>query len=76
MRKSLSEFIDTCFDVKVHLGISSYEIHDSLDGDYADFLVNKITDPKALLNKVGDHVCRIIADDGFMRVRVFENFKD
>lgn len=76
MRKSLSEFIDTCFDVKVLLAVRSFELHDYDYGDYADFIVNKISDPKALLDKVGDHLCRIIADNGFMRVRVFENFED
>ncbi len=76
MRTSLSEFIETCFDVKVYLAVGSYELHDYEDGDYADFKVNKINDPKTLLQIIGNHECRILADDGFMRVRVFENFEE
>ena len=45
MRKSLSEFIETCFDIKVYFAVSSYELHDYEDGGYADFKVNKINDP-------------------------------
>ena len=76
MRKSLSEFIETCFDIKVYLAVSSYELHDYEDGGYADFKVNKINDPKKLSRIIGNHEYRILADDGFIRVRVFENFEE
>lgn len=76
MRKSLSDFIETCFDIKVYLAVGSYELHDYEDGDYADFKVNKINDPKTLSRIIGNLEYSILADDGFLRVRVFENFKE
>lgn len=75
MRTSLATFIETCFDIKVYLAVGSYELHDYEDGDYADFKVNKINDPKTLSRIVGNHDYRILADDGFLRVRVFENYE-
>lgn len=76
MRKSLSTFIETCFDIKVFLAVGSYELHDYEDGDYADFKVNKIKDPKTLSRIIGNHEYQILADDGFLRVRVFENYEE
>lgn len=76
MRKSLSEFIDTCFKIKVFLVVGSYELNDYEDGDFADFKVKKIADPKTLSRIVGNHDYMILADDGFIIVRVFENFED
>lgn len=74
MRKSEITFIDTCFNVKCYLRVDSYELHHYEDGDYADFKVTLINDPKNLLSVVGNHECRFLADDEFIRVRVFENF--
>lgn len=76
MRKSLSTFIDKCFDVKVHLAVSSYELNDYEDGDFADFKVKKIADPKTLSRIVGNHDYMILADDGFVIVRVYENYEE
>lgn len=75
MRKSLSTFIDTCFDVKVFLCVGSYELHPDDDGSFADFKVEKIVYPKQLSLIVKDHNYRILAGDGCLIVRVFENFK-
>lgn len=74
MRKSEITFIDICFNVKCYLCVDSYELHHYEDGDYADFKVIKINDPKTLSRIVGNNEYRILADDGCIRVRVFENF--
>lgn len=76
MRKSLSTFIDRCFDIKVFLAVGSYELHDYEDGDYADFKVSKIDDPKTLSRIIGNLDYRILADDSFIKIRVFEDFKE
>lgn len=76
MRKSLATFIEKCFDIKVYLGVDSYELHDYEDGDYADYKVNIISNPKTLSRIIGNLDYRILADDGFIRVRVFEDFKE
>ena len=76
MRNSLSSFIDRCFDIKVFLAVGSYELHDYEDGDYADFKVSKIDDPKTLSRIIGNLDYRILAYGGFVKIRVFENFKE
>lgn len=76
MRSSMSIFIDTCFDIKCHLAVGSYEMHDYSDGSYADFKVKSINDPATLLRIMKGHSCRILAGDGVVIVRVFENFKE
>lgn len=76
MRTSMSIFIDTCFDIKCHLAVGSYEMHDYSDGSYADFRVKSIKDPATLLEIMKGHSCYILSEDGFVIVRVFENFKE
>lgn len=76
MRQSLSKFIDTCFDVKTLFSVRSYVLNHYDDGAFADFNCREINDPVALARIVGDHEYRIFADEGFLRVRVFENFKE
>lgn len=76
MRQSLEEFIETCFKIKVHLQVGSYELHDYEDGDYAEFKTNKIRDPKTLLRIVGQHEVRIYAKDDQVVVAVYEDFKE
>lgn len=76
MRQSLATFIETCFDIKINLCVGSYELHDYDDGDFADFKVKKIADPKTLSRIVGNHDYMILADDGFVIVRVYENFEE
>lgn len=76
MRTSLSIFVDTCFDIKCQLAVGSYEMHDYSDGAYADFKVSAINDPATLLRIMNDHSCRILAGEGVIIVRVFENFQE
>ena len=72
MRKSLSILIETCHDVIVHLGCTSYELHDYDSGAYADFKCDKIKDPRTLFLLFGHHHFMIFADDGYVKIRVFE----
>lgn len=72
MRKSLSILIETCHDVKVHLGCTSYELHDNDLDAYADFTCWRIKDPRTLCRLFGDHEFQIFADDDYVKVRVYE----
>lgn len=74
MRVSEITFVDTCYRVKTYLCLDSYELHAYEDGDYADFKVTKINDPKTLSRLIGKHDYKILADDGCLRLRVFEIF--
>lgn len=72
IRQSLTTLIETCFEIKVFLAVGTFDLRDFKDGDYAEFKVEKINDPKTLSRIVGNHEYRIIADNGFLRVRVYE----
>lgn len=76
MRQSLSKLIDTCFDIKVHLQVSSYELHDYEDGAYAVFKIYKIKDPKTLLRIIGKHECIIYAESQYLCIKVFEDYQE
>ena len=73
MTKTLEKLIDTCYDIKVFLAVSSYELHQYEDGSYADFKVRKVNDPGTLLRIVGSHEVRLFADGDYIIIRVLEN---
>ena len=73
MTKTLEKLIDTCYDIKVFLGVSSYELHQYEDGSYADFKVIKVADPRTLLNIAGTHQVRLFAEGDNIIIRVFES---
>lgn len=76
MRKTLEQLIETCYDVKNHLGLSSYELHDYGDEAYADFRTNCIVNPKKLCSIIGKLDYRIIADNDAIRIRIFEDYTE
>lgn len=73
MTTTLSNLIDTCYNIKVFLAVSSYELHQYEDGSYADFKVTKVVDPRTLLIKAGSHQVKLFAEDDNIIVRVFES---
>ena len=73
MTKTLENLIDTCYNISKFLGVMHYELHQYLDGSYADFKVAKVTDPRTLLITVGSHQVRLFADGDNIIIRVFES---
>jgi len=73
MTKTLEKLIDTCYNIKVFLAVSSYELHQYEDGSFADFKVAKVTDPRTLLIKAGSHQVRLFAEGDYIIIRVFES---
>lgn len=73
MTKTLENLIDTCYNLKVFLCVSSYELHQYDDGSYADFKVTKVADPRTLLIKAGSHQVKLFAEDDNIIIRVFES---
>ena len=73
MTKTLEKLINTCYDIKVFLEVSSYELHQYDDGSYADFKAAKVTDPRTLLIIAGSHQVRLFADGDYIIIRVFES---
>ena len=76
MRKSLETFIETCFDIKCQLQLSSYEIHQYDDGSFSDFHVRKIANPKVLNQVIGSLEYQILSDDNGIVIRVYEDFRE
>lgn len=76
MRKSKSLFVDACYDIKCYLQVGSYDLHDYDDGCYADFKVHCLDDPNSLNALVAPLEYRILAIDGMVIVRVFEDFNE
>lgn len=76
MRSSKYLFFDACYDIKCHLQVGSYEMHDYDDGCYADFKVQRLDDPNGLNGIVAPLEYRIFAEDGMIIVRVFENYHE
>lgn len=76
MRKSLEEFIESCFRIKCLLKLSSYELHQYDDGSYSDFHVNEIKYPKEINKAIGSLMYRIFQDERGIVIRVFEDFNE
>lgn len=73
MTNSLSNLIDTCYNIKVFLGVSSYELHQYEDCSYAYFKVRKISDPRTLLKIAGSHQVTLFADGDDITITIYEN---
>lgn len=76
MRQSMVELIDRSFDLKINLGIGSYELHHYDDGSFTDFHVPKINDPKEVNKILGPLTYKILQDERGIVIRVFEDFKE
>lgn len=72
MTTSLENLIDTCYNIKLFLKVSSYELHQYEDGSYADFKVRNIREPRTLLKAAGSHEVTLLSEDNNIVVRVFE----
>lgn len=73
MTQTLEKLIDTCYNIKVFLAVTHYELHQFEDGSFADFKVNTLSDPRSLLIKAGSHQVRLFADGDNIIIRVFES---
>lgn len=72
MTKTLAELIDRAYDIKVHFGISSYELNVYEDGSFADFRVPKILDLPALMRLAGGLELKLYPGENWIIVRLFE----
>lgn len=74
MRQSLVELIEVAFNVKVYFGVISYEFYQYYDGSYVDFHVQNIPEVKSLLCLANGLDMRILHDERYIIVRLFENY--
>lgn len=76
MSKSFAELIERAFDLKVYFHVSSYQLYQYEDGSYADFHVQKVVDLPTLIKLAGPLELKFFCGDGFMIVRLFEDFSE
>lgn len=76
MSKSFQELIERAFDIKVFFRLSCYELHHFEDGSYADFRVQRIVDLPTLIRLAGSLELGIFGGDGFIIVRLFEDYNE
>lgn len=75
MRQSLLDFIEICYEVRTHLALNSYELHDYSGGAFADFKTTKVADLYDLVIKTKGYETRIFADGDYIIIRVYEDYK-
>jgi hypothetical protein len=76
MRSSMSDFLERCVDIETALGVSNFNLYWFESGSYADFRVTKINDPRAIDRSSGGLEFRIFAEDGYIILRIFENYQE
>lgn len=76
MSKSFEELIERAFDIKVFFKIGSYELHHYEDGSFVDFHVHSVLDLPTLIKLAGHLELKIISGDGFMIVRLLEDYQE
>ena len=76
MRASEIEFLNVCYDVKVFLAVSKFELAMYEDGSYADFYVNLLKDCLGLCHILNGFAFNLTAEDSRIKIRVFENYSE
>ena len=76
MSKSFQDLIESAFNIKVLFMLSSYELHHYEDGSYVDFHVQKVVCLPALIKLAGPLELKFFSGDGFMIVRLFEDYQE
>lgn len=70
------KLIETAYDVNVFCAECSYELYHYDDGSYVDIKVKKINDLPTLCRIVKDLEFRLFEKDGYIVIRIFEDFRE
>ena len=76
MSKSFQELIERAFNIKVFFMLGSYELHHYEDGSYVDFHVQKVVCLPTLIKLAGPLELKFFSGDGYMIVRLFEDYSE
>lgn len=76
MRKSFQELLERAFDIKVLFKVSYYELHQYEDGSFVDFHLQKVDCLPALLQLAGSLQLKFFSGNGYMIVRLFEDYSE
>lgn len=76
MRESFKEMLERAQDIKVAFMLAFYEVHAYDDGAYCDFKVRSVPDVSSLLRLAGKLRVAVLSDEGFLRVRLYEDYDE
>lgn len=76
MSKSFEELIERAFDIKVFFKVGSYEVNQYEDGSFIDFHVPKVVSLPTLIRLAGPLELAFYHGEGYMIVRLFENYTE
>lgn len=76
MSKSFQELIERALDIKVMLQVGSFELHHYEDGSFVDFHVQKVLNLPTLINLAGKLEFKFFNADGYIIMRLFEDYQD
>ena len=73
MTDSFKKLIEVAFDIKVFLGVASYTLYQYKDGSFVEFHVQKIANPRGLLELVKGSDIRFYHTETDIMIRVDED---
>ena len=76
MTDSFKKLIEVAFDIKVFLGVESYTLYQYEDGSIVEFHVQKIVNPRGLINLICGRDIRFFHGENDITIRVYENLFD
>lgn len=73
MTDSFKKLIEVAFDIKVFLSVDSYTLYQYEDGSYVEFLVQKIVNPRRLIDLTVGLDIRLYHCENDIMIRVYED---
>lgn len=73
MTDSLKKLIDVAYNIKVFLGLMSYTLYQYEDGSFVEFHVQKILNPRGLIELTNGLQIRFFHSESDIRIRVDED---
>lgn len=76
MSKSFQELLERANDIKLFFRITSFQLHVYEDGSFVDFHVQRVVCLPKLLELAGSLELKFFPANGFMIVRLIENYEE
>ena len=73
MTDSFKKLIEVAFDIKVFLGVASYTLYQYEEGSFVEFHVQKITNPRGVIDLTNGLEIRFFHGETDIMIRVDEN---
>lgn len=76
MTDSFKKLIEVAYDIKLFLGVSSYTVYQYEDGSFVEFHIQKMFNPRVLIDLTNGLEIRIFHSENDIRIRVEEDTSD